>query len=58
MRFVIYSPVEKLFWNADDGWSGLAGATRWPIEDVPLLRLPLGGYWVDELIAVLLPEED
>jgi len=42
--WVIYhalQPVDERFWSEEDGWTNLAGATRY--ADMPTGRYPIGG---------------
>lgn len=49
-RFVVISVIDKdldsgenLFWNCDDGWTFLSGATVFEGEGALKIRMPLGG---------------
>jgi hypothetical protein len=37
---------DYLFWNNEDGWGSLSGATWFNTEDVSSLALPFEGAWI------------
>ena len=51
--FVIYGPKEvgdeekPMFWNNQDGWTVLDGATRFTPAQRERSNLPIGGHWVN-----------
>lgn len=47
-KFVIYNPINNLFWNDEDGWGHMDTASKYDYDMRINNYPPLGGFWLPE----------